>query len=54
MKEVEQEAWCPKCREVMGVIYRVQVDQWHWRHETKPSPLPKYCNRCEQVVERRT
>jgi uncharacterized protein with PIN domain len=53
MSDLEAVVWCPVCKEDAGRIFREQVNATVWRNVTEPATLPKYCNRCESVIERR-
>lgn len=52
-KELEAEIHCPACHTLYGEIFRVQLNETVWGHETVPSEVPKYCTRCDTVLERR-
>lgn len=54
-KQLADTVWCPNCRETRGEVWEVVVreqDGTHYEHITKPSPLPKQCEYCGQVLER--
>lgn len=53
MKEQDAEIWCPACHTPFAVIYRVQVNESHWTHETEPANVPARCTCCETVLERK-
>jgi len=53
MKELEAEISCPKCRTLYAQVYRVQRNETVWEHETVPPDAPKYCTRCDTVLERK-
>jgi len=52
-KELESEIHCPACHTLYGEIFRVQQNETVWSHETVPPEVPKYCTRCDTVLERR-
>jgi hypothetical protein len=53
-RELEAEVYCPSCKHLYGTIFRVQVNQGHWAHETHPGTIPKYCGICECPTERKS
>ena len=50
----EQDVWCAACHEHMGEVWSALTgDNGTRTYFTKPLTLPKYCPRCENVIERR-
>ncbi len=52
-KELEAELWCPSCRHVYAVLYRVQVREGIWENQTEPKAFTNYCGICEIGLERK-
>ena len=52
-RELDAEVYCPTCKHLYGSIFRVQVGETHWKHETVPATIPKYCGICECPTERK-
>lgn len=52
-REFENYVFCPACHERVGEVWSGQVsDNGVRQHFTKPSPLPKFCQKCDAVIER--
>ena len=53
-RQWENDVWCPRCRELVGEVWSAQVNDTGVReYFTKPSPLPKRCDVCDAVIERK-
>ncbi len=52
-RELESEVYCPTCRHLYGSVFRVQIGEAQWEHQTMPATIPKYCGICECPTERK-
>jgi hypothetical protein len=52
-KKLVGEAWCPRCKCHVGKIYEKEVREGFFENSTVPKVIPKYCNMCEGVIERK-
>lgn len=47
------DAWCPRCKDLLGKIYERHLKDDVFDHVTVPKVIPKRCLKCEGVVERK-